>query len=75
MRRHHADHRRRQDPDAESAARAPEADYVSLSLSLSIYIYIYICINPHLGLINAPPLIVVFSSKRPFSLFIYYQKG
>ena len=38
-----------------------------------IYIYIYIC-NRHLGLINAPPLIY-FSSKRPFSLLIYYQKG
>ena len=37
-----------------------------------IYIYIY---NPHLGLINAPPLICWFPSKRPLSLFIYYQKG
>ena len=32
--------------------------------------------NRHLGLINAaPPLICCFSSKRPFKLFIYYQKG
>ena len=29
--------------------------------------------NRHLGLIH--PLICLFSSKRPFSLFIYYQKG
>ena len=31
--------------------------------------------NPHLGLINAPPPYCLFSSKRPFSLSIYYQKG
>ena len=31
--------------------------------------------NPHLGLINAPPPYFCFSSKRPFSLLIYYQKG
>ena len=36
---------------------------------------IYVSIIPHLGLINAPPLICFCSSKRPFSLFIYYQTG
>ena len=41
---------------------------------MCIYIYIYIY-NPHLGLINGPPPLFVFPSKRPFSLFIYYQKG
>ena len=45
--------------------------FLSLSISLSIYLYIY---NRHLGLINAPPYLC-FSSKRPFSLLIYYQKG
>ena len=38
-------------------------------LSLSIYRYIYIYIyNPHLGLINAPPLILCFP---PNDLFHY----
>ena len=37
-----------------------------------IYIYIYMS-NLHLGLISAPSPYFVFSSKRPFSLFIYYQ--
>ena len=37
-----------------------------------IYIYIYMY-NPHLGSISAPPPYLLFSSKRPFSLFIYYQ--
>ena len=31
--------------------------------------------NRHLGLINAPPPYLLSSSKRPFSLFIYYQHG
>ena len=31
--------------------------------------------NRHLGLTNAPPPYLCFSSKRPFSLFIYYQNG
>ena len=31
--------------------------------------------NPHLGLINASPPLLLFSSKRPFSLYIYYQQG
>ena len=37
--------------------------------------YTYIEYNPHLGLINAPPPYLFVSSKRPLSLFIYYQKG
>ena len=51
------------------------ADESSCLIAEDIYIYIYIYIyNLHLGLINAPPYFV-FSSKRPFSLFIYYQTG
>ena len=33
----------------------------------------YVC-NPHLGLINGPPLFC-FSQKQLLSLLIYYQKG
>ena len=49
--------------------------YTHISLSLYIYIYVYIHIyihiyvyNPHLGLINTPPLICVFP---PNNLFHY----
>ena len=45
--------------------------YIYMYMCIHIYIYIY---NRHFGLINAPPLIS-FSSKRPCSLLIYYQKG
>ena len=55
--------------------------YLSLSLYTYIYIYMYIYIyihtyiyNRHLGIINTPPY-CCFSSKRPLSLFIYYQNG
>ena len=47
-------------------------------LYLYIYTHVYVCVciyNPHLGLINTSPPYLCFSSKRPFSLFIYYQKG
>ena len=39
-----------------------------------IYIYIYIIIFLHLGLINAPPLIIFLKNDLIYySLFIYYQ--
>ena len=40
-------------------------------MCIYIYIYIYIKSPPW---INKPPLFLFFP-KRPFSLFIYYQKG
>ena len=50
--------------------------YIYIYIHTCMCIYIYICIhtymyNRHLGLINAPYF--YFSSKRPLSLFIYYQ--
>ena len=51
--------------------------YMCISLSLYIYIYIYIYIYVYIKSppwINKPPLFL-FSSKRPLSLLVYYQKG
>ena len=48
--------------------------YVYIYTCVYIYIYIY-TYNNLLGLIIAPPSYVCFSSKRPFSLCIYYQQG
>ena len=47
--------------------------YISLSPSLSLYIYIYIESPPWIN--KRPPPYFCCSSKRPFSLFIYYQQG
>ena len=52
--------------------------YIYIYAYTYIYVYVYMCVyiyNRHLGLINAPPPYLLFSSKRPFSLLIYYQKG
>ena len=46
-----------------------------MCISIIIIVMIMLTINPHLGLINAPPPYLFSPSKRPFSLFIYYQKG
>ena len=50
------------------AGRRQPAQYIHTR----VFMYVYMC-NPHLGLINAPTPYFVFPSKRPFSLFIYYQ--
>ena len=59
---------------SEVSISGAQSMYVCVCTYIYIYIYIYMY-NPHLGLISAPPPYLLFSSKRPFSLFIYYQKG
>ena len=44
---------------------------VYLSLSLSIYIYIY---NRHLGLINTPPLFVLFLQATFFTIHVLSKR-
>ena len=48
---------------------------ISLSLSLSLYIYIYIYVYfPHLGSINAPPLICVFRPNDVFTIHVLSKR-
>ena len=54
-----------------TSSRMPSlAKLTNQAKAVSVYTY-----YPHLGLINALPPHLCVSSKRPFSLFIDYQKG